>query len=139
VRYLPSHSDKSWRTSSNLLEGQILFTSTGDTISHKNIVVNHPLFLYTWQWYVAQQHAEGIVAFPLQQWQREIVNMLLCTYIALMLMCSAKCGSGLQDQQTEPVQIHCKQLHSHISYACKLAAVCNILQAWLIHSAFQNS
>ena len=47
----------------------------------------------------------------------------------MLLICNALCGSGLQDQQTEPVQIHCKQLHSHTSYVCKLATVCNILQS----------
>jgi len=35
-------------------------------------------------------------------------------------------GSGLQEQQTEPVHIHCQQLHSHTSYVCKLVEVCNI-------------
>ena len=41
---------------------------------HKSIVVHHSLFLYSLQWYVAQQHTEGIVAFPLQQWLREVVK-----------------------------------------------------------------
>jgi hypothetical protein len=46
----------------------------------------------------------------------------------MLLICSAPCGSGLQDQESEPVQIHCKQLHWHTSYVCKLATVCGILQ-----------
>ena len=45
-----------------------------------------------------------------------------------MLIRNALCGTGLQDLETEHVQIHCKQLHSHTSYVCKLATVCNILQ-----------
>jgi len=47
----------------------------------------------------------------------------------MLLICSALCGSGLRNQQTEPVLIHCKQLHSHTSYVCKLATVFSILQS----------
>jgi len=47
----------------------------------------------------------------------------------ILLICSAPCGSGLQDQQTEHAQIQCKQLHSHTSYVCKLATACNILHS----------
>jgi hypothetical protein len=46
----------------------------------------------------------------------------------MLLICSAPCGSGLQDQQTEPVEIHCKQLQCHTSYVCKLATFCNVLR-----------
>jgi len=35
--------------------------------------------------YVAQQHTESIVAFPLQQWLLEIANMLHRTYIAYVV------------------------------------------------------
>jgi len=54
-------------------------------------------------------------------------NYYLIRAQTMLLICSAPCGSGLQDQETEPVQIHCKQLHSQTSYICKLAAAVNIL------------
>jgi hypothetical protein len=80
-RYFPSYSDKSWRTSSNLCEGQMRFTSTGDIFYHKIIVFCHS-FLYSWHWYIAQQHAENIVAFPLKKCLFEFANMLRRTNIA---------------------------------------------------------
>jgi hypothetical protein len=41
----------------------------------------------------------------------------------MLLICNDPCGSGLQIQETEPVQIHYKQLHSHTSYVCQLTTL----------------
>jgi hypothetical protein len=78
----------------------------------------------------------ALFSFPLQQNLRERTNMLFCAYIALLLICSIQCGSGLQDQQTEPVQITCKQLHSHTSDVWRIETVYNIPKTLLTHSAF---
>ena len=84
---------------------------TGDKISLKNIAEHHTLFLFTLQCYASQQQTDIIVTFPMQKSLLEFTNIYRCTYIALLLICNAQCGSGLQDQQTEPVQIYCMQLH----------------------------
>ena len=52
--------------------------------------------------------------------------------------------AGSRDR-TCTVQIHCKQLHSHTSYVCKLATACNILhsaigiQIWFVIYGSHNS
>ena len=56
-------------------------------------------------------------------------QVTLYVHNIVLLILRSPWRSVLQDQQTEPVQIHCKQLHSHTSYVCKLATVCNILQS----------
>ncbi len=38
----------------------------------------------------------------------------------------------LTGKKKEPVQIHCKQLHSHTSYICTLATFCNIIQSTVL-------
>jgi hypothetical protein len=53
----------------------------------------------------------------------------------MLLICSAPCESGLKDQETEPVQIHCKQLHSHTSYNFTISLI--DVYKCLIYAAIQ--
>ena len=85
----------------------------GVIISHKNIVEHHSLFLFTLQCYVTQQQTEHTVAFHCSNGYAKSPTCYAVRTKPMLLICSGQCGSGLQDQQTEPVQIYCMQLHSH--------------------------
>ena len=78
----------------------------------------------------SRTHPKWIDALHCKMVTRTLQNITLYVW-PILLNFIAPCGSGLQDQQTEPVQIHCKQLHSHTSYFCRLATVCNIMHLQL--------
>jgi hypothetical protein len=77
-------------------------------ICHKSIVVQHPVFLYSRQWRVAQKHTEAVVASPLQRWLCERTTVLrLCTLPILLYWQSMRFALNIDKYLLMPLFYYC--------------------------------
>jgi len=63
----------------------VRFIVAGDKNGHKSAVVQHLIFLYSWQWHAAQQHTRNALLFPLHLWLGKRITMLRYTYITCLV------------------------------------------------------